>query len=69
VKCTREDTLPTDRKTAFMVSWLENGRLIGFSTTDKIVFGERANMHLHIVASEHRSRGVGTQRVRKSVAI
>src|SRR5215510_7495603 len=48
----REYTLPIERRTVFMVSWLEGGRLIGFSTTDKIVFAERANMHLHVVASE-----------------
>jgi RimJ/RimL family protein N-acetyltransferase len=65
----REHTTPTERRTAFMVSWLEEGRLIGFSTTDRIAFGERANMHLHIVASENRKRGAGAQCVRKSVEI
>jgi RimJ/RimL family protein N-acetyltransferase len=68
-KYARDFTLPTEHRTAFMVSWLEDGRLIGFSTTDKIAFGERANMHLHILASEHRKRGVGVQCVRKSVDI
>jgi RimJ/RimL family protein N-acetyltransferase len=65
----REYTMPTERRTAFMVSWLEDGRIIGFSTTDRITFGERANMHLHIVASESRNRGAGAQCVRKSVEI
>jgi RimJ/RimL family protein N-acetyltransferase len=65
----REYALPIERRTAFMVSWLDGGRLIGFSTTDKIVFDDRAQMHLHIVASDHRNRGIGAQCLRKSVDI
>jgi hypothetical protein len=34
----REYALPIERRAAFMVSWLDGGRLIGFSTADKIVF-------------------------------
>jgi RimJ/RimL family protein N-acetyltransferase len=65
----REYALPIERRAAFMVSWLDDDRLIGFSTADKIVFDERAYMHLHIVASDHRNRGIGAQCLRMSVDI
>lgn len=29
--------------------WLSNDQPIGFSTADKIRFGEQANMHLHVM--------------------
>jgi RimJ/RimL family protein N-acetyltransferase len=53
---------------AFMaVVWLEDDRPVGFSTADKIVFGERANMHLHVLATERRNAGIGVQGVRQTV--
>jgi RimJ/RimL family protein N-acetyltransferase len=46
-----------------------NDQPIGFSMSDKIVFGERANMHLHVVNPENRNQGMGTECVRRSVDI
>ena len=43
--------------------------IIGFSSCDKISFGERANMHLHVIEDGHRRRGFGTESVRRSVEI
>jgi len=55
---------------AFMaVVWLENGAPVGFSTADKITFGERANMHLHVLQPERRNAGVGVACVRQTVAL
>ena len=65
----REFDLPIERRSTFIVIWLDEGRPFGFSTTDKIVFGERANMHLHVVAPERRNRGAGAECVRQSVEI
>ena len=56
------------RERAFMaVVWLEDDNPVGFSTADKITFGERANMHLHVLAPERRNEGIGLQCVRLSV--
>lgn len=53
---------------AFMaVVWLEDQTPVGFSTADKIVFGQRANMHLHVLDPERRNSGIGARCVRLSV--
>jgi RimJ/RimL family protein N-acetyltransferase len=64
-----EFSLPMDQRTSVMVTWLLDDQPVGFSTADKITYGERANMHLHVIDSSHRARGVGVSCVRKSVDI
>ncbi len=61
--------LPIESRRAFLVLWLEDGQPVGFSTCDKIVYGERANMHLHVLEPTNRQRGIGTECVRQSVDI
>ncbi len=65
----RDFALPIEQRQAFQTIWLEDGRAIGFSTTDKIVYGERANIHLHMVDPDRRNSGVGAACVRQSVDI
>jgi RimJ/RimL family protein N-acetyltransferase len=65
----RDFALPIEQRQAFQTIWLDEGRAIGFSTTDKIVYGERANMHLHIVDPDRRNSGAGAPCVRQSVDI
>lgn len=65
----RECTLPFDQRSVVPVIWLSDGRPIGFSTADKIRYGEQANMHLHVVDPERRHRGLGTECVRRTVDI
>jgi RimJ/RimL family protein N-acetyltransferase len=65
----REYELPVECRAALLVIWLSNERPIGFSTSDKIVYGDRANMHLHILNSDDRRSGAGVACVRKSVDI
>jgi RimJ/RimL family protein N-acetyltransferase len=60
---------PVEQRASFIVSWLDGDRFIGFSTTDKISFGEQANMHLHIVEPSLRNSGIGTACVTQSVDI
>jgi ribosomal protein S18 acetylase RimI-like enzyme len=60
---------PLTERENLQVIWLENGRPVGFSTADKIVFGERANMHLHVVAEGDRRRGIGSACVRQTAEI
>jgi RimJ/RimL family protein N-acetyltransferase len=61
--------LPIEQRRTFQVIWELDGAPIGFSTTDKITFGQQANMHLHIVKPELRLGGNGTECVRSSVDI
>jgi RimJ/RimL family protein N-acetyltransferase len=65
----REFELPLEQRTSVMVTWLLDDQPVGFSTTDRIVYGERANMHLHVIHPEHRSRGIGAHCVRESAEI
>src|SRR5579871_1894479 len=60
---------PIEARSGFHVTWLADNRVVGFSSCDKIVFGDRANMHLHVTQPEHRKRGVGTQCVLQTVEI
>jgi RimJ/RimL family protein N-acetyltransferase len=63
----RECALPVEQRGVVLVIWLSDGRPVGFSTSDKINFGEQANMHLHVAAPERRHQGIGAECVRRSV--
>jgi RimJ/RimL family protein N-acetyltransferase len=65
----RECSMPHDQKAMVLVVWLSDDRPIGFSTSDKISYGEQANMHLHVTEPERRHQGVGVECVRRSVDI
>jgi RimJ/RimL family protein N-acetyltransferase len=65
----RECTLPIERRAWIVVIWLSDNLPVGFSTSDKITFGERANMHLHVTDAEQRHQGIGVECVRRSVDI
>jgi RimJ/RimL family protein N-acetyltransferase len=65
----REYALPVEKRNALWVIWLSDDRAIGFSTSDKIIYGERANMHLHVTEPDLRNQGVGVECVRRSVDI
>src|SRR5258708_23026732 len=60
---------PDEQRSAIVVIWLSDQRPIGFSSSDKITYGEQANMHLHVTDPERRNRGVGAECVRRSVDI
>jgi RimJ/RimL family protein N-acetyltransferase len=63
----REYSLPDHERNALFVIWRLDGQPVGFSSCDKIVQGERAHMHLHVIAPEKRSAGLGTECIRRSV--
>jgi RimJ/RimL family protein N-acetyltransferase len=65
----REYALPLERRGALFAIWLLDNRPFGFSSCDKIIFGERANMHLHVTDPARRQRGFGTECVKESVEI
>ncbi|WP_407157081.1 GNAT family N-acetyltransferase [Bradyrhizobium sp. STM 3557] len=60
---------PISERPNFVVIWRLDDKPIGFSSCDKIVFGSRANMHLHVVVPELRQRGIGVECVRRTVEI
>jgi RimJ/RimL family protein N-acetyltransferase len=60
---------PIEKRLRFYVIWLADDRAVGFSSCDKIEFGERANMHLHVTVPEHRQQGIGVACVRQSVRV
>ncbi|MDI1261904.1 MAG: GNAT family protein [bacterium] len=62
-------SLPPEERRGVFVIWLGDGRPIGFSSCDKIVFGKQANMHLHVTEPAQRQQGIGAHCVRLSVDI
>jgi RimJ/RimL family protein N-acetyltransferase len=60
---------PIQKRKALLVLWELDGEPIGFSTADKIVFGQEAYMHLHIVHPEQRRSGYGASLVRETARI
>ena len=64
-----EFLLPPERRQTLYLIWLLDDQPAGFSSCNKIAFGERANMHLHVCAPERRQQGIGTECVRRSVEI
>ena len=60
---------PMEKRQALLVAWELDGRVIGFSTCDHIVYGKQAKMHLHIVDPTLRKSGVGVAAVRETVKI
>ena len=60
---------PIDKRRAILVLWELDGESLGFSTADKIIFGQEAYMHLHILHPERRSSGYGANLVAQTVRI
>ena len=65
----RECTLPIEQRTTMLVIWLSDDQPVGFSTSDKIRYGEQAHMHLHVTEPERRHQGTGVECVRRSADI
>jgi RimJ/RimL family protein N-acetyltransferase len=65
----REYAQPLEQRKAFQVVWLLDDEVVGFSTVDKLCFGDQANMHLHIVRPDRRQSGLGVEYVRRSAAL
>lgn len=60
---------PIEKRKTFLVIWESDGVPVGFSTTDKIVYGQEAYMHLHVLRPEQRKRGIGAACVGESARI
>jgi RimJ/RimL family protein N-acetyltransferase len=53
----------------YSLVWELDGRPVGFSSADHIVFGKEAFMHLHILSGAQRRAGLGAEFVKKSAPV
>ena len=60
---------PIEQRSWLVLIWLLDDRPVGFSSSDKITYGEQANMHLHVTDPERRNGGIGAECVRRSADI
>jgi RimJ/RimL family protein N-acetyltransferase len=60
--------LPVQDRKGLVLLWQLDGREVGFSSADRIVFGVEAYMHLHVLEADNRHKGLGVEFVRKSAA-
>jgi len=60
---------PIQDREFILVVWEMNGERVGFSSADKIRFGQEAFMHLHIVDPLHRRAGTGLRCVQQTVRL
>jgi hypothetical protein len=51
---------PYQEKKSYCIIWQVDGRAVGHSNINKILFGEEAYMHLHLWNSGVRKKGFGT---------
>jgi len=59
--------LPLSEKTSFALIWWSDGKKIGHCNLNQIVFGEQAQLHLHIWDSSIRKKGIGSKLILKSL--
>jgi RimJ/RimL family protein N-acetyltransferase len=60
---------PLAEREHYSVVWELDGRTVGFSSTDHIVFGQEAFMHLHMVEPQLRREGLGAEFVTRSAEV
>jgi len=58
---------PMENRKSYFLTWLINGKPVGCSNVNQIVFGKKAFMHLHLYHSDNRQKGIGTVFVIKSL--
>lgn len=62
----RDYARPIAERENYLLVWLLDEEVVGFSSVDQIEFGAQAFMHLHIFESGHRGAGLGSRFVRLS---
>jgi RimJ/RimL family protein N-acetyltransferase len=60
---------PIKERSTLLVIWQLDGVAVGFSSADKIVYGDQAHMHLHVVDPDRRRSGVGSACMGETVAL
>jgi len=56
-----------EEKRSYCIIWEVNGKAVGHSNINKIVFGEEAYMHLHVWYQEIRKKGLGSSFARLTI--
>jgi hypothetical protein len=56
--CEEDYARPIRERLNYSLVWELDGQAVGFSSTDQIVFGETAFIHLHIMRATQRRRGL-----------
>jgi RimJ/RimL family protein N-acetyltransferase len=64
-----DDARPVSERVNYSLVWLFDDEIVGFSSTDRITFGQEAFMHLHILSPNQRCAGLGQMFVRQSAAM
>ena len=57
---------PIQERMNYSLVWQRDSQIVGFSSTDRIDFGNEAFMHLHVIEARLRNTGLGAQFVRLS---
>lgn len=60
---------PVEERHVYSLIWELDGETVGFSSADRIVFGQDAFMHLHVLEDDQRRHGLGVEFVKKSARI
>jgi RimJ/RimL family protein N-acetyltransferase len=58
---------PYNKKKSYCIIWQIDGKAIGHSNVNKIIFGEEAYMHLHLWNTSVRKKGMGAQLVKMTL--
>lgn len=58
---------PIEEKKSYCMIWQVDGRAVGHSNINKIVFGEEAYMHLHLWDAGIRRKGLGVELVKLTI--
>jgi RimJ/RimL family protein N-acetyltransferase len=61
-----DQSRPLQERSGYSLVWELDDAVVGFSSADRITFGQEAHMHLHILDADRRRRGLGTRFVRLS---
>lgn len=64
---TQQISLPIKDKSSYALIWELDGKQIGHTNVNNIIYGNEATMHLHLWKSDNRKRGIGTKLVKKSL--
>jgi len=59
--------LPYNEKKSYALIWESDGKPIGHSNVNPILFGDHGYMHLHIWEPENRKKGFGVELIRLSL--
>jgi RimJ/RimL family protein N-acetyltransferase len=64
---TNQVNAPLEEKKSYCIIWEVDGKAVGHSNVNKIVFGEEAFMHLHLWNAEIRKKGFGPDLVKMTL--